>query len=65
MKKCYWYNVCPIKRFYEQGKIKKYWVEQYCMGDLQDKCVRKRMEENGKYHPDNMLPNGEIREDLK
>jgi hypothetical protein len=28
-------------------------------------CVRYQKEERGEYHPDNMLPNGEIKEDLK
>jgi hypothetical protein len=53
-----------MKRFYEQGKIEKRWIEDYCKGDF-TKCVRKKMEENGEFHPDKMMPNGEIREDLR
>jgi len=53
-----------MKRFYEEGKIEASWILKYCKGDF-DKCVRKKMEENGDYHPDNMLPSGEIRKDLK
>ncbi len=60
---CKWYHVCPIRRFYEDGKIEKKWIEEYCKGDYK-KCVRYQMEEKGEPHPDNMLPNGEIREDL-
>jgi hypothetical protein len=63
-KVCKWYDVCPMKRFYEQGKLEKKWIEQYCKGDYRS-CVRYRMEERGEFHPDNMLPNGELRKDLK
>ncbi len=58
-KVCFWYEVCPMKRFYEQGKIDKKWVANYCFGENK-KCVRFQMEENGEYHPDNMLPDGTI-----
>ena len=61
---CVWYNVCPLRSFYEQGKLPKKWIEDYCWGDT-SKCVRKRMEEEGKYHPDNMLPDGTIDKGLK
>jgi len=61
---CKWYPACPMKRFYEQGKLEKKWVEGYCWGD-NERCVRYRLEERGEPHPDNMLPNGEIREELQ
>jgi len=60
---CKWYHICPIKYFTDSGKLDKKWVEDYCLGDWK-KCVRYEMEENGIYHPDNMLPNGEIFQDL-
>ena len=60
---CKWYQVCPMKSFYEQGKLDKKWIENYCKGNWQD-CVRFFKEENGIYHPDNMLPNGEIDKSL-
>jgi hypothetical protein len=63
MKECKWYRVCPMKRFFEAGKLEKKWVMDYCHGGW-DKCERFRMEEKGQYHPDNMLPNGEIDESL-
>ena len=63
-KVCKWYDVCPMKRFYEQGKLERKWVDRFCRGDYET-CVRYQMEERGEPHPDNMLPNGEIREDLK
>jgi len=52
-----------MKYFYEKGKLDKKWIENYCYGNWQD-CVRFHKEENGIYHPDNMLPNGEVDEEL-
>ena len=60
---CKWYLACPLKYFYDGGKLNKKWIDNYCKGDWQD-CVRFYKEENGIYHPDNMLPNGEIDENL-
>jgi DNA polymerase len=62
-KQCKWYLACPIKYFYEDGKLNKKWVDDYCLSDW-SKCVRFYKEENNIYHPDNMLPNGEIDENL-
>lgn len=61
---CKWFEVCPLKRFYEDGKLEKKWIENYCKGNYKS-CLRYKMEEEGKIHSDNMLPNGEIRDDLK
>jgi len=61
---CKWYFVCPIKRFYEEGRLDKKWVELYCKGDWES-CVRYQIEERGEYHPDWMLPDGTIDEGLK
>ncbi len=63
-KTCKWYDVCPLKRFYEEGSLDKSWVENYCWGDYL-KCARHRMEEEGSYHPDNMMPDGTIDKSLK
>ncbi len=63
-KVCKWYNCCPIKYFVESGKLERKWIEEYCLISNID-CVRYEMEENGIEHPDNMLPNGEIREGLR
>ena len=62
-KQCKWYTVCPMKYFYENGKLDKKWIENYCHWNWQD-FVRFYKEENGIYHPDNMLPNGEIDKSL-
>jgi hypothetical protein len=61
---CKWYPVCPIKRFYEEGKLEETWVEKYCWSNNKN-CVRYQLEERGEPHPDNLLPNGEIRKELK
>ena len=61
---CKWYPVCPMKRFYEQGKLDRKWIELYCKGDWQS-CVRYQMEEKGKPHPDWMLPDGSLDERLR
>ena len=61
---CKWYCCCPVRRFTEEGRLERRWVEEYCLGDRWRECVRYRMEENGEYHPDNMLPDGSIREGL-
>jgi len=61
---CKWYSVYPMKRYFEQGKLDKKWIDEYCMGNYM-RCVRKKMEEEGKYHPDNMLPDGTIDSDLE
>ncbi len=62
-KECGWYDVCPMKRFYKAGKLNKKWIENYCMVSNAD-CVRRRMEERGEEHSDNMLPDGSIDENL-
>jgi len=61
---CKWYSVCPMKRYYEQGKIDGKWIKNYCKGDWSS-CERYKMEERGEYHPDWMMPDGSINEDLK
>jgi len=61
---CRWYEVCPIKRFCDEGLLERRWVKEYCLRDNPN-CVRRRLEEEGIGHPDNMLPNGEIDERLR
>ncbi|MBN2444857.1 MAG: hypothetical protein JXJ04_26115 [Spirochaetales bacterium] len=52
-----------MKYYYEKGLLEEKWVSDYCWVN-NPKCVRKKMEEQGKYHPDNMLPDGSIRENI-
>ena len=60
---CKWYNVCPMKRYFEEGKLDIKWIDGYCKGNYH-RCIRREMEEEEKYHPDNMLPDGAIDEKL-
>ena len=60
---CKWFSVCPMHHFYNEGKIDRKWIELYCKGDWES-CRRYQMEENGIWHPDNMLPDGSIDESL-
>ena len=62
-KKCKWYQICPMKKYYEAGILNKKWVELYCMGDWES-CIRYHMEENNENHPDYMLPDGTLDEKL-
>ena len=61
---CKWYSMCPMKRYFEHGRLEKKWIELYCKGDWED-CVRYQKEEKGAYHPDWMLPDGSIDESLR
>ena len=60
---CKWFSVCPMKRFYETGRLERKWIELYCKGDWRN-CVRYEMEEQDHYHPDWMLPDGSMYENL-
>ena len=64
LKDCKWYPVCPMRSFYEEGKLDRKWIELYCKGDWES-CVRYQMEEEGKVHPDWMLPDGSLDDKLR
>ncbi|RLD11783.1 MAG: uracil-DNA glycosylase [Chlamydiae bacterium] len=61
---CKWYSVCPMKYYTEKGVLNKKWTENYCHAGWEN-CIRYRMEENGEFHPDWMLPDGSIDETLR
>jgi hypothetical protein len=62
---CKWYSICPLRRFEEKGILDKSWAENYCQSiDNWRNCKRYQLEEKGLYHPDNMLPNGDIDESI-
>lgn len=63
IKPCKWYDACSIKTYTDKGLLERYWVENYCLVSNRQ-CIRYQMVEEGQYHPDNMLPDGEIREYL-
>ena len=54
---CKWYQVCPMRKYYDAGIVDIKWVELYCKGDWEN-CLRYHMEEQGKSHGDYMLPDG-------
>lgn len=56
---CFWFPVCPMKRFYEQGILDRKWIDQYCLGD-HSACIRYQLESRGEPHPDEMLPDGSL-----
>ena len=56
-KTCKWFQVCPIKTFYDKGKLPKEWIDKYCKGDWAS-CIRYKLEEKYIPHPDNLLPDG-------
>ena len=60
---CKWHSICPMKRYFEQGRLERKWIELYCKGDWKN-CIRYQKEENGVYHPDWMLPDGSIDKSL-
>ncbi|MEA2081320.1 MAG: uracil-DNA glycosylase [Elusimicrobiota bacterium] len=64
MSECKWFSCCPMRRFYEQGKLDKHWIDDYCKSNWRN-CVRYKLEESGKYHPDEMLPDGSVDSKLK
>jgi len=61
---CKWIDVCPLRRFEMEGLLDNKWKKHYCEKDF-EKCKRYQMQEKGQFHPDNMLPDGTIKEDLK
>jgi hypothetical protein len=63
IKECKYYWSCPIRIFTNQGKLERSWIENYCLIGNK-RCIRYQMDEREEFHPDNMLPNGEIRQNL-
>ena len=61
---CKWFSMCPLKKLYDEDMLEPKWIELYCKG-LLSRCVRYQMEEKGSYHPDWMLPDGSLDENLK
>jgi len=62
---CKWYSVCPMREFERQGRIDSKWAKKYCKTDDNwQNCKRYQLQEQSVYHPDNMLPNGEIDETI-
>jgi DNA polymerase len=64
MTECKWFPTCPMKKYYEDGRLDEKWVSCYCQGDW-ERCIRFDLEERGVPHPDWMLPDGRIDERLR
>ena len=60
---CKWFYLCPLRRFEAQGRLDEKWSREYCCGDYV-RCIRYQMEEAGRPHPDHMLPDGSLDENL-
>ena len=61
---CKWYDVCPLRKLERQGRINNNWKNKFCKTKNNWKnCKRYQMEEQGKSHSDNMLPDGSILKD--
>ena len=62
---CQWYNeTSGMKRAFDQGKLDRKWIEDYCWNGGKG-CVRKkRFEEEGYVSPDYVLPDGTVDENL-
>ncbi|XPS88536.1 uncharacterized protein Dvar_65550 [Desulfosarcina variabilis str. Montpellier] len=55
---CYWYAICPLRRWERQGVISEKWSENYCSTESHWKsCRRYQLEQQGIPH-DQMLPDG-------
>lgn len=56
MSDCEYLDKCPVwARF--NSDVKYIWINNYCKGTKQDRCVRKTMTAEGKMIPDSLLPN--------
>jgi uracil-DNA glycosylase len=60
---CRWYGICPMRRYQAAGLVDDERIDPYCLGDWAS-CVRFQKESRGESHPDNMLPDGAIDENL-
>jgi len=60
---CKWYDSCPLRYFEVKGLIAENWQQIYCLGDWES-CVRYQDTLSGRYHPDNMMPDGRIDPEL-
>lgn len=61
---CRWHRMCPMLRYFKQGRLNRSWIELYCRGDWA-RCIRFQKEEQGIPHPDWMLPDGTLDPELQ
>lgn len=60
---CKWFNLCPLRKFEKGGRLDLTWRKKYCESHW-NQCVRYQMEERNEHHPDWMLPDGSLCENL-
>ena len=53
-----------MKMYFQEGRLDPKWINEYCWGNSL-RCIRRKMEEKGQYHPNHILPDGTIDEKLK
>lgn len=58
MSDCEFLAKCPVWAKFSTDTIKAIWIKNYCQGDKQDRCERKRRAAAGEPVPENLLPNG-------
>ena len=61
--KCIWYDYWPIPEFVSSGKLAYTWIESYC-NVANENCKRYQLENYGRSMPDNLLPDGTLKEKL-
>ena len=61
---CKWFAICPLRQFEKKGLLSFSWKTAYCESGWSD-CVRYQMVQRGEDHPDWMLPDGSLNENLK
>ncbi len=64
--RCCWYDdTSGMKKAYDAGKLRRSWIDNYCL-KRGINCVRKaRFENEGYVSPDYVLPDGTVDEELK
>ncbi|MBD3248721.1 uracil-DNA glycosylase [Candidatus Woesearchaeota archaeon] len=60
---CRWIDICPLRKLEQEGQISQRWKKEYCESkNSWRNCKRFRLEGKNIPHPDNMLPDGTIKE---
>lgn len=63
---CRWYDeTSAIKRAYDEGKVDRKWIENYCWNEGKNCLRKKKFEGEGYVSQDYVMPDGSINEKLK
>jgi hypothetical protein len=63
---CKWYKICPLRSLEEKDLITDKWKKEYCKTKSNwENCVRFQTEEKGEIHPDNLMPDGTIIQQIR